>query len=539
MANHISMGARDAIIRLYGQGWPQRKIARDLAIDRKTIRKHIRQWLASKSPISPTGNSPPKGTIPPAGKTGRPSACLPYHEVILAGLDRHLTIQRIYQDLRAEHAFCGGYDAVKRYVRRNFPEIPMRIWRMECAPGEEAQVDFGSGPTIIDSQGHRRRTHIFRIVLSYSRKAYSEAVLYQETEIFIRSLENAFWRFGGVPRTLIPDNLKAAVQHADWYDPEINPKVADFARHYGLVVLPTRPRAPEHKGKVENSVKYVKQNALRGRTFTSLAEVNQYLARWEEQVADHRIHGTTRQQVATRFKAEQVALQPLPQALFPCFQEAQRQVHRDSYVEIAKAYYEAPPEYIGLTIWARWDARLVRLYNQRLEPIGVLARKQPGEFSTCLGARGHSPAVAHSIAYWQERIGKLGEHCGFWAERVIAARGAWGVRVLQGLTALTRHHSAHAIDEACRRALTQDMLRLRHVRALLAAPLEQQELEFLSEHPLIRDPAEYDALIAVNAPGPACGGHDCDGLLGPLLASAAVPAQALEPAKPTGAEQNA
>ncbi len=126
-----------------------------------------------------------------------------------------------------------------------------RPWR---EPGVEGQVDFGRGAPIELPDGKRRRPHLFRIVLSHSRKAYSEVVYRQTTEEFIRCIENAFGAFGGAPRTLVMDNLRAAVSHADWYDPELNPKVQAFAEHYGLVILPTRPRTPRHKGKVERGI---------------------------------------------------------------------------------------------------------------------------------------------------------------------------------------------------------------------------------------------------------------------------------------------
>ena len=338
MANQISMGEREAIIRLYEQGWHKRRIARELGLDRQTVRKHIRKWEDSKSPIMLAGDSAAKSPISPAGKlisTGRPSRCEPYHAIIASKVEEGLSGQRIFQDLRTERGFSAAYDSVKRYLRRHFPDTAKRIWRVECDPGEEAQVDFGSGAPIIDEQGHRRHVHVFRIVLSYSRKAYSEAVLRQNTETFIRCLENAFRHFGGVPRSIVLDNLKAAVQNADWYDPDLNPKIMEFGRHYGVVFLPNRPRSPEHNGKVENSVKYVKNNGLKGRVFHSLQEENRFLQDWEASIADHRIHGTTRQQVALRFAAEKPALQTLPAMLFPCFEEAQRLVHRDSYVEIA------------------------------------------------------------------------------------------------------------------------------------------------------------------------------------------------------------
>jgi hypothetical protein len=165
------------------------------------------------------------------------------------------------------------------------------------APGEEAQVDFGTGIPIIDSEGRRRKTHVIRVVLSYSRKAYSEVVYRQTTDNFIACLENAFRHFGGVPKTLVPDNLKAAVLEADWYDPELNPKLQSFCEHYGTVLLPTKPRTPRHKGKVERGVDYVQENALKGRRFETLEKQNEHLQRWEATVADTRIHGTTKRQV--------------------------------------------------------------------------------------------------------------------------------------------------------------------------------------------------------------------------------------------------
>ena len=137
--------------------------------------------------------------------------------------------------------------------------------------------------------------------LSHSRKAYSEAVYRQTTDEFLRCIESAFRHFGGVPRRLVLDNLKAAVTKADWFDPELNPKVRSFGEHYGFVFWPTRPRTPRHKGKVEKSVDYVQSNALKARRFHSLEEQNTFLLNWELTVADTRTHGTTRRQVGKHF----------------------------------------------------------------------------------------------------------------------------------------------------------------------------------------------------------------------------------------------
>jgi len=110
-------------------------------------------------------------------------------------------------------------------------------------------------------------------------------------------MENAFWSFSGVPRTIVIDNLKAAVTKADWFDPELNPKIQAFCEHYGTVILPARPYTPRHNGKVERGIRYMRNNALKGRIFGSLNQENRRLDEWEANVADTRIHGTTRKQV--------------------------------------------------------------------------------------------------------------------------------------------------------------------------------------------------------------------------------------------------
>jgi transposase len=225
-----------------------------------------------------------------------------YHDLIVAKLEQELSAQRIFQDLVEEHGFRGNYYSVRRFVQRlgRTREFPFR--RMECAPGQEAQADYGCGARIVSPDGRKQKTQLFRLVLSHSRKAYSEVSFRQTTEDFLRCLENAFWYFGGVPRTLVIDNLKAAVKHPDWFDPELVPKLAAFCAHYGFVILPTKICMPRHKGKVERGVDYAQENALKGKTFPSLRVENDYLLHWEQQVADKRIHGTTKQQVDKAFR---------------------------------------------------------------------------------------------------------------------------------------------------------------------------------------------------------------------------------------------
>lgn len=513
MANQIKMTVRDSILTLYDRGMPQRRIARELGINRETVSRHIRGAHSSppnpanvpigispgddsKPAISPAGTEPVESSNPanvPIGKRGRRSDCEPYRAVIDTGIEKGLSAQRLFQDLRVDHGFTGGYDSVKRYVRRLTAGRPERVYRMECEAGAEAQVDFGLGaPVLVD--GRKRRTWVFRIVLSHSRKAYSEAVRHQTTEEYIRCLENAFRYFGGVPRMLVIDNLRAAVQQADWYEPELTPKVAEFCRHYGTVTLPTRPYTPEHKGKVESSVKYVKNNALKARVFASLTEENQFLSRWEQSVADQRIHGTTRLHVGRCFEErEKPALCALAPMLFPCFQEGRRSVHRDAFVEVQKAYYEVPEEYIGHQVWVRWDAHLVRISTLGFENILTHARIAAGQFQRRPGSLNYS--VEHSMAYYQKKALKVGSKTGEWADRMLAERGPLGVGVLRGLLALTRYHRPSRIEAVCAQALTLERFRLRDLKRLLEQPEQQEQFTFMEHHPLIRDMAEYGAIL--------------------------------------------
>ncbi len=168
------------------------------------------------------------------------SECEPYRELIKAKLQQGLSAKRIHQDLVAEQHFPAKYHSVRRFVKRLGASEPLPFRRLECAPGEEAQVDFGTAAPIVEPDGKRRRPHVLRIVLSHSRKAYRDVVLRQTTDNFLMCLENAFWHFGGVPKTLVLDNLRAAVTNPDWFDPDINPKVRSFAEHYGIAILPTK-----------------------------------------------------------------------------------------------------------------------------------------------------------------------------------------------------------------------------------------------------------------------------------------------------------
>jgi hypothetical protein len=278
---------------------------------------------------------------------------VPWRAVIEAKLAQELSAQRIYQDLVTEHGFEGTYYSVRRFVAKLDPSQALPVRRLECAPGEEAQIDFGTGA-------------------------------------------------------------------------------------------------------------------------------------W--------IHGTTRQQVGKHFvEVERPALQPLPAERFPFFHEGQRTVNRDGHIEVDRAFYSVPPEYLGRRVWARWDSRLVRVFNLQSaadgQPITMHVKREPGRFSTQAAhiASEKISMVEHGAEYLLNRLRRLGPEAMRWAEGVMQTRGIEGIRVLQGLWSLTQRYSTEQLARACNAAFAHGCYRLRTVRALVERQTDQQTtMNFLNEHPLIR-----------------------------------------------------
>jgi len=515
MANELKMADIHAIEQLWKQGWSCRRIARELGLYRDTVRKYVRKLEAKPANVTPgkladlrpsgalsaTSDPPKPATEVTLGFLKSRSRCEGHRVTILAKLELGLSARRIFQDLRGEHGYEGSYQSVKRYVRKLGSLHPAPFRRMETAPAIECQVDFGKGAWVEMEGGKRKRPWLFRIVLSHSRKGYSEAVWKQTTENFIRCLENAFWAWTGVTRTVVLDNLRAAVTKADWFDPLLNPKVEDFGRHYGTVFLPTKSYTPRHKGKIERGVGYAQDNALKGRIFKSLEAQNEFLRHWEETIADLRLHGTIKKQVKSQFQeVERPALQPLPADRFPYFFEGQRKVHRDAHVEVSGAYYSTPPEYQGHEVWVRFDTRMVRVFNFRFELIATHVRLEPGRFSTQDGhlASEKISRVEKGAEYLLGRAARIGPKTALWSRAMIEERGIQGVRVLNGLLSLTTRHSSAQVESACDLALTHGQYRLRAIRELLAQPSRQENFEFMEVHPLIRDMSEYGNVIKVN-----------------------------------------
>ena len=348
------------ILALGQLGWSLRRIQKRTGIRRETAAAYLKAagiavrppgaW-GKRAPAKPangvtTDSEPePPDTPKPANEVttdsrGAASVSEPYREAIEQGLRQGRNAMSIWQELVDRHGFPGSYESVKRFVRRQRGIQPVEARAViVTAPGEEAQVDYGTGPLVRDPQTAKYRgTRLFVLTLGYSRKCVRLLSFHSSSRIWAELHETAFRRLGGVTKVIVLDNLGEGVLTPDIYDPAINPLYGDLLRHYGAVAMPCRVRDPDRKGKVESGVGHAKKTPLKGQRFESLPEAQAYLDRWEERWADTRIHGTTKRQVGAMFAEEKPALQPLPVEPFRYYQYGERSVHLDGCVEVEAAY---------------------------------------------------------------------------------------------------------------------------------------------------------------------------------------------------------
>jgi len=280
----------------------------------KPANRANREEVTTDSAAAAESLPPPETESPASPAHTAASVSEPYREVVMNGLTLGRNAMSIWQELVDRHGFTGAYESVKRFVRklRGPTSLDARAV-IATAPGEEAQVDYGTGPTIRDSvSGKYRRSRLFVMTLGYSRKCVRLLTFQSSTRIWAELHEQAFRKLGGAVKMIVPDNLKEGVLKPDIYDPTLNPLYRDVLAHYGAVVMPCRPADPDRKGKVESGVGHAQKTPLKGQRFESMQEAQAYLDQWEERWADTRIHGTTKRQVAAMFAEEKPSLLPLP-----------------------------------------------------------------------------------------------------------------------------------------------------------------------------------------------------------------------------------
>lgn len=360
------------------EGLSPAQIAEALNLDERTVRK----WLAEKQ-YRPRTPSP------------RPSKLDPFKADIVRLLESHpYTAIQIFHRIR-EEGFDGGYTIVKEYVHRIRPRKRPAFLKLSFAPGECAQVDWGSYGSVPVGSTQRRLT-FFVMVLCHSRMMYVEFAVSQTMEHFLGCHQNAFERFGGVPEKIMVDNLKSAVlKRIVGRQPVFNPRYLDFAKHCGFAIHPCGVGRGNEKGRVESGVGYVKKNFLAGLEVTDFSALNPAVGRWLDTVANVRAHGETGKRPADLFSEELGCLAPLPLHSYDIAVIAPIRASSQFRVTVDTNRYSVPAEYAGarLTLKAYPDrlciydndklvARHVRSYDRRMDfedpdhPKALLAQRK-------------------------------------------------------------------------------------------------------------------------------------------------------------------
>ena len=535
MANRIKMVKKELMFSLFSHNWSNRKIHNSMGLHRVTISRYRKEWLRLQREkessnrtcqrTSSPGNSlddmvqsvplfenevptdrvvhfqvPTDPKLTDTRNISKSKVAL-YHDEIKRKLQNGQHARSIYQDLVCERQYSGGYDSVKRYIRKLRNKTPNLYARIETPPGEESQVDFGEGaPTL--KNGKYRRPWLFVMTLSNSRKSYQECVWGQDVETFIHCHENAFAFFGGVTRIVKHDNLKSAVLKAHLYEAEMNPNYLAFADHYGFIPIPCKVRTPEHKGKVESNIKYVQNNALKGKRFDSLEEQNHYLRGWNKTWASTRIHGTTKRQVNLMFCEEQPALKALPSDPFHFFKIGSRKVSfTDSHIEVRGAYYPVPPQFMGKRVQVHYNTRWIKIFY-RGELIQYLSAIEKGRFHpnrSCLPPN-KDWQKDNYLRYLFTRCSTIGPSALEWAKLAEQHRQERAYRSIQGIVALSGKYAFSIINAACQRCIEHNAFSYHLVKQLAEVirieKQVQREINFTQESEYIRSPKVYQKLIA-------------------------------------------
>ena len=326
------------------QGMSISEIARRTGVSRKTVRKYI----AMEKPVK-------------YSREGRQSVIAPYTDYVRGRIDKHnLSAVRIYEEIR-EKGYPGSYTTVKRLCRELRKDRRIQaVYRYETDPGKQSQVDFGDFG-YIDIDGKRRKLYAFSMILGYSRLRYVEFTTDISTENVIKMHLNAFSFYGGFTDTILYDNMKQVVidRKIRASESTFNEKFMDFAEYYGIVIRLCYPYRPETKGKIENTIKYLRYNFFNGRTFTDLNNINIQCTEWLNRV-NSKIHGTTHEIPVERLKKESLnQLSSVP--AYMTRKEESRKVSRDCYVSYKGNRYSVPWKYAGRECRIIEESELVKI----------------------------------------------------------------------------------------------------------------------------------------------------------------------------------
>ena len=497
-ARKIDMHQLQEVIRLHRLGKSRRTIARQLQMGRDTIRSYLeifsREGLLEGSADTVPEQAVLRAAIDeqcPASQPAQQISSIEQWQATISDLrSKSAKPTAIHDYLRLHHPgqYAGSLSAVKRMClrldREQGPTATDVAIPVQTAPGELAQVDFGyAGKRYDPERGVLRKCWLFVMTLGFSRHMYADLVFDQTVRTWLDVHIAGFEAFGAVPRVIVPDNLKAAVVRAAFGvsdEVTINRSYRELARHYGFQIDPTPPRAPQKKGKVEASVKYIKHNFLKTWQTVDIHEDRRQLQRWIEQIAGQRRHGTTGQIPLQVFEQqERQALLDLPRKRWEPVIWRKARLHRDSHIQIDGAFYSAPWRFLHQDLWARCTPHRVAIYLQD-ELLWTHPRIRRGQRSTVeYHLPEHRRDLRHrSREYWIDRARAVGAEVEQLAETIFASDDV--LLQLRKVQAVVSHLETFPPQRACAaagRALFYGCIDYRSIKNILKKGLDLQPIE--------------------------------------------------------------
>jgi transposase len=502
--NHL----RDLLHRLRA-GESERRIARDMQISRPTVRKYHalarREGYLERDAEIPDDETLQKVLGPGPRPPKITSSVEPFGEIVKTLRKQEVEMVAIWQRLRENYGYTGSYSAVRRYVDQLEPRKAEVFTRVQTAPGQEMQVDFGTVGQLFDpSSGQIRTAYVFVATLSYSRHQYAELVFDQKVITWIGLHRRAFEYFGGVPVRVVPDNLKAAVQKVLIHDAVLGEAYRKMALHYGFLISPTIPYTPRHKGKVENGVHYVQRNFMAGQEFADIDCANQHLKIWIRDTAGVREHGTTHEAPLSLFKEfEQAALLPLPEAPFSLCEIRTAKVHPDCHVVVSGSFYSAPYVYVGQKLDVYVHEKVIELYQcQKLIATHVRCQR-PGQWQTRLEHYPENKAayLQRTPNFCRQLAARLGPATSQVVDNLLSERPFDRLRAVQAILRLEETVGAQRLEAACARAVHYGDFRYRRIKDILNAALDREPLpdttavQPTTTHTFARSTADFFSVV--------------------------------------------
>jgi transposase len=461
------------ILRLWLRGLGLREVARLSGTDRKTVRRYVE--MARSCGLDRDGGADQLTDellaavitgvrrVRPNGKSQAWETVAAQTEQIKSWLDEGLTLTKVHA-LLGRRGVVVSYRTLHRYATTElgFGQRRTTVRVADCEPGAEVQVDFGRLGFLTDAiDGRRRVTQGLIFTAVYSRHMFVYPTYQQTLHEVIAGFEAAWRFFDGVFAVVIPDNMKAIVDHAHATDPRLNDAFREYAQARGFAVDPTRVRRPRDKPRVERCVPYARSSFFAGEQFRDLDDCRARAERWCLEIAGMRVHGTTQLRPAEVFTAdEHPQLTPPPDEPFDIPTWAHPKVAPDRHVQIAKALYSVPGELVGQRLDARVDARTVKLYWRgtliKVHPLVAPGRRHtdPDDLPSELTAY-----AMRDLDTLERKARAHGEHVGAYAAAVLARPLPWTkMRQVYRLLGLVRRHGPDMVDDACRRALDAEVV---------------------------------------------------------------------------------